>query len=66
MKTRKVNRSTDQFWLKKSDDADTTAAICGQVAGAYWGESGIPSHWLERLSMGDAIAELAECLASSG
>lgn len=23
------------------DDADTTGAICGQVAGAYWGESGI-------------------------
>jgi ADP-ribosyl-[dinitrogen reductase] hydrolase len=31
------------------DDADTTAAICGQVAGAYYGESGIPSRWLERL-----------------
>ena len=24
------------------DDADTTAAICGQVAGAFYGESGIP------------------------
>jgi ADP-ribosyl-[dinitrogen reductase] hydrolase len=24
------------------DDADTTAAICGQIAGAYYGESGIP------------------------
>ncbi len=24
------------------DDADTTGAICGQLAGAYWGESGIP------------------------
>ena len=24
------------------DDADTTAAICGQVAGAYYGESRIP------------------------
>jgi ADP-ribosyl-[dinitrogen reductase] hydrolase len=24
------------------DDADTTGAICGQFAGAYWGESGIP------------------------
>ena len=23
------------------DDADTTGAICGQLAGAYWGESGI-------------------------
>jgi ADP-ribosyl-[dinitrogen reductase] hydrolase len=23
------------------DDADTTGAICGQLAGAYWGEAGI-------------------------
>jgi ADP-ribosylglycohydrolase len=25
------------------DDADTTGAVCGQLAGAYWGESGIPN-----------------------
>jgi ADP-ribosyl-[dinitrogen reductase] hydrolase len=25
------------------DDADTTGAICGQLAGAYWGESQIPA-----------------------
>jgi ADP-ribosyl-[dinitrogen reductase] hydrolase len=24
------------------DDADTTGAVCGQLAVAYWGESGIP------------------------
>jgi ADP-ribosylglycohydrolase len=24
------------------DDTDTTGAVCGQLAGAYWGESGIP------------------------
>jgi ADP-ribosylglycohydrolase len=24
------------------DDADTTGAICGQLAGAYWGEAEIP------------------------
>jgi ADP-ribosyl-[dinitrogen reductase] hydrolase len=23
------------------DDADTTGAICGQLAGAFWGESNI-------------------------
>lgn len=28
------------------DDTDTTAAVCGQVAGAYYGESGIPQKWL--------------------
>ena len=25
------------------DDADTTGAVCGQLAGACWGESGIPA-----------------------
>ncbi|GAP97897.1 ADP-ribosylglycohydrolase family protein [Leptolyngbya sp. NIES-2104] len=44
------------------DDADTTAAICGQVAGAYYGESGIPAHWLEKLTMRDEITKLAEQL----
>lgn len=45
------------------DDADTTAAICGQVAGAHWGVEGIPAQWLERLAQGDEIAELAGRLA---
>lgn len=43
-------------------DADTTAAVCGQIAGAYYGESGIPAHWLERLTMGDEIRAIAERL----
>ena len=41
------------------DDADTTAVVCGQVAGAFYGESGIPGHWLARLVMKDEITELA-------
>lgn len=40
------------------DDADTTAAICGQVAGAYYGESGIPLRWIEKLALGSTIAQL--------
>ncbi len=31
------------------NDADTTGAVCGQLAGACWGESGIPGAWLEGL-----------------
>ncbi|WP_109422624.1 ADP-ribosylglycohydrolase family protein [Aeromonas caviae] len=31
------------------DDADTVAAIYGQLAGAYYGEEGIPASWRERL-----------------
>ena len=44
------------------NDADTTAAVCGQVAGAFYGESGIPSHWLERLVMRQEIKHLAKGL----
>ena len=46
------------------DDADTTAAICGQVAGAYYGETGIPSKWIQKLALGSTITELAEQLFS--
>lgn len=38
------------------DDADTTGAICGQLAGAYWGESGIS----ESLRSGLARMEMLE------
>jgi ADP-ribosyl-[dinitrogen reductase] hydrolase len=41
------------------DDADTTAAICGQVAGAFYGEVGIPARWVQRLKMGKEIRSLA-------
>ena len=44
------------------DDADTTAAICGQMAGAFYGESGIPQKWLDRLVMRQEITELADRL----
>lgn len=44
------------------DDADTTAAVCGQIAGAYYGESGIPAQWLEKLCMRDKIAAFADQL----
>ncbi len=44
------------------DDADTTAAICGQLAGAFYGIAGIPSRWRERLAMHDDILILADRL----
>ncbi|MEI7685250.1 MAG: ADP-ribosylglycohydrolase family protein, partial [Planctomycetota bacterium] len=37
------------------DDADTTGAICGQLAGAYWGESGIPESLKAGLSRKDML-----------
>lgn len=44
------------------DDADTTAAVCGQVAGAFHGDSGIPPRWLDRLVMVETIVDLADRL----
>ena len=37
------------------DDADTTGAVCGQLAGAYWGESGIPLEWRDGLTRPEMI-----------
>ena len=37
------------------DDADTTGAVCGQLAGAYWGEAGIPPAWKEGLARWDML-----------
>lgn len=44
------------------DDADTTAAVCGQVAGAYYGASQIPAGWLRRLALMSEITKLADQL----
>jgi ADP-ribosyl-[dinitrogen reductase] hydrolase len=43
-------------------DADTTAAVCGQVAGAFYGESGIPERWRKQVAMRDEIIRLADAL----
>ena len=39
------------------DDADTTGAVCGQLAGAYWGERGIPQPWLDGLAKREMIEQ---------
>jgi len=44
------------------DDADTTASIVGQLAGAFYGVQGIPTGWLEKLCMRDDIEEMAEAI----
>lgn len=45
------------------DDADTTAAVCGQLAGAFYGIEGIPLKWRKLLTHHDMILDLAERLA---
>lgn len=48
------------------DDADTTGAIYGQLAGAYYGLEGIPAPWREVLHEGSRIIEAAEALTRRG
>ncbi|MHA7816137.1 MAG: ADP-ribosylglycohydrolase family protein [Pseudohaliea sp.] len=48
------------------DDADTTGAIYGQLAGAYYGESAIPHPWFYRLYDGEGIRALADELFATG
>ena len=47
------------------DDADTTGAVYGQIAGAYFGEQGIPQKWLTNLAMRPTILDLAHRLFDS-
>ncbi len=44
------------------DDADTTAAITGQIAGAFYGVDGIPAAWRGKISMGEEIERMAAAL----
>ena len=44
------------------DDADTTGAIFGQLAGAYYGIDGIPSDWRERIARREEIEAVASAL----
>lgn len=44
------------------DDADTTAAIAGQLAGAWWGLSRIPREWVVEIALVEEIVDLADRL----
>lgn len=44
------------------DDADTTGAVYGQIAGAFYGVNDIPDHWLEKISHRELISSLARQL----
>ncbi|NLZ29412.1 MAG: hypothetical protein GX885_01465 [Methanomicrobiales archaeon] len=48
------------------DDADTTGAIYGQLAGAYYGVAAIPRTWMDCLAMWDLIEAYAEGLFRCG
>lgn len=44
------------------DDAGATAAVCGQVAGAYYGVRGLPAAWLGALVLRRRIERMADGL----
>lgn len=44
------------------DDADTVAAVTGQIAGAYYGLTEIPQEFSTKITMSDEIISLAEHL----
>ncbi len=45
-----------------ADDADTVAAITGQLVGAIWGASAIPEPWLAKLAWSERITKLSDDL----
>ena len=47
------------------DDADTTAAVCGQIAGAYYGITGVPGKWINSLYKNDLIIHLSKQLCKA-
>ena len=44
------------------DDADTTGAIYGQIAGAHYGVEAIPAEWRARTTMAAEIVSMADAL----
>ena len=44
------------------DDADTVAAVTGQLAGALWGATAIPAEWIERLAWSERMMMVGAAL----
>ena len=51
--------------MNLGEDSDTTAAITGQFAGAYFGEQGIPQEFRDGLARKDMIEDALQGLVSS-
>ena len=52
--------------INLGEDADTTAAVYGQLAGALFGLSEIPSSWVEHLALREKVVLYAERLYEKG
>jgi ADP-ribosyl-[dinitrogen reductase] hydrolase len=47
------------------DDADTTGAVCGQLAGAFYGSKGLPEKWCALLCQPERLMYYSEVLFDS-
>jgi len=52
--------------VNRQDDADSTGAVAGQIAGSMYGLSGIPSRWLEKLLWREQIEQSVRDLYKLG
>jgi ADP-ribosyl-[dinitrogen reductase] hydrolase len=65
-------RTTDDFRegclrvVNLGDDSDSTAAVYGQIAGAFYGEAAVPGEWRAKLAMREEISSFAARLAEAG
>lgn len=49
--------------VNRGDDADTSGAVYGQIAGAYYGVEGIPEEWRQQLAKAELVDSLAQGIA---
>lgn len=48
--------------VKLGDDADTTGAVYGQLAGAFYGLQGIPERWRNKIAYAETILSFSDQL----
>lgn len=58
-------RNMVRSW-RAGEDADTTGAVYGQIAGAFYGEQGIPEAWRSKLAHRELIESFADRLFELG
>ena len=54
------------YAVNLGDDTDTTAAIYGQLAGAYYGYNKLPRKWIEQVYAKDFVTSFAEWIIYEG
>ncbi|MBT8161565.1 MULTISPECIES: ADP-ribosylglycohydrolase family protein [Arthrobacter] len=57
-------RSAVAVAVNHSGDSDSTGSIAGNILGAFYGEAGLPSEWLDHLEGQDVIRGMAQRLVA--